>query len=96
MTYVFWQVDDDNINVINTENVRRIVVGRGFKGPVIVFFFNAYHATEYELPEKFSKRDVEILLNRLSSDPIVDLDYLVEGILRRRKKDEGKEVMKND
>jgi len=96
MGFVFWRVSDNDFNVINIDNVRRIGIGKGLRNPVITFFFTENHAIEYKLPELFTRRDVMILLNRLFSDPIVDLDDLVEGILRRRKKDEETEAMKDD
>ena len=81
LTIVFWKVDNDYYRAVNLANVVKILVVNSVKGPRITFYLSNAEIVAYDLKEMPSKDQVNLLLTRIISSPVVDLDEVVSEVM---------------
>ena len=81
MTIVFWKVDNDYYRAVNLANVVKILVVSSVKGPRIAFYLSNAEIVTYDLDKMPSKDQVNLLLTRIISSPVVDLDEVIDEIM---------------
>jgi len=81
MTIVFWKVDDDYYNAVNIANVKRITIAETINGIKIVFQLVNGDAVSYKISKMPSKEQVNLLLTRIISSPVVDLDEVISEVM---------------